>query len=124
MACGRLEMDGGEGGGEVHGVGKMKVKERDGSMCGWNMDDKMVGGGIGFSDSCWENCHINLGDGRSKEYGLMKDTYKLVLCTATNKNLRRTSPTQILAHAVTASKTTATLSLKAITGRSNLSDEV
>lgn len=63
MACGRLEMDGGKGG-EVHGVEKMKGRERDGSMCGWNMDDKIVGVRIGFADSCWKNCHIKLGDRR------------------------------------------------------------
>lgn len=48
MACGRLEMDGGKGG-EVHVAEKMKGRKRDGSMCGWNMDDKIVG--IGFFDS-------------------------------------------------------------------------
>ena len=50
----------GDMGGEVHGVGTMKGRQRDGSTCGWNMDDKIVGGRIGFSDSCWENCHIEL----------------------------------------------------------------
>lgn len=38
VACGRLEMDGGKGG-EVHGLQKMKGRERDGSICRWNMDD-------------------------------------------------------------------------------------
>lgn len=61
MACGRLEMDGGKGG-EVHGVEKMKGRQKDGSMCGWNMDDKIVG--IRFFDSCLENCHIKLGNRR------------------------------------------------------------
>lgn len=46
MACGRLEMDGGKGG-EVHGVEKMQGKGRDGSICAWNMDDKIGGERIG-----------------------------------------------------------------------------
>ncbi len=32
MACGRLEMDGGKGG-EVHGVEKMKGREREKGQC-------------------------------------------------------------------------------------------
>lgn len=52
-------MDGGKGG-EVHGVEQMKARDRDGSMSEWNMDDKIVGGRIGFFDSCWEDCHIKL----------------------------------------------------------------
>ena len=38
VACGRLKMDGGKGG-EVHVAEQMKGRQRDGSMCGWNMDD-------------------------------------------------------------------------------------
>lgn len=36
----------------VHGVEEMKERESDGSMCGWNMDDKIVGRIVFFFDSC------------------------------------------------------------------------
>lgn len=61
MAHGRLEMDEGKGG-EVNGMTKMRRSRRDESMCRRNMDDQTVRERIGFSDSCWESCHIKLED--------------------------------------------------------------
>ena len=90
MACGRLEMDGGKGG-EVHGVERMKGRERDGSMCGWNMDDKIVGGRIGFFDSCWKNCHIKLGDRRIFQKGTHTHTHTHTLF-ATTKRIHKKLP--------------------------------
>lgn len=73
--------------------GRERATKRDGSMCGWNMDDKVVGKWEwGFFDSCQENNHIKPADWRkffSVSWITNTHVHSLLVLQAYTYNLNR-----------------------------------